>query len=101
MHIHVRDTHTKQLSLLCCPNPHLTFRKQTQTNDTANTPARPAGAPVSEAVSRYQAAAALCPCYAPALYNLGVVAGELRQADAAVEYYRAAIAAEPRYAQVS
>ncbi|KAG2430578.1 hypothetical protein HXX76_010096 [Chlamydomonas incerta] len=58
-----------------------------------------AGAPVSEAVSRYQAAAALCPSYAPALYNLGVVAGELRQADASVDYYRAAIAAEPRYAQ--
>ncbi|GLI61429.1 hypothetical protein VaNZ11_003789 [Volvox africanus] len=58
-----------------------------------------AGAPLSEAVSRYQAAVALCPNYAPALYNLGVVAGELRQGDAALEYYRAAIAAEPRYAQ--
>ncbi len=58
------------------------------------------GAPLSEAVARYQAAAALQPQYAPALYNLGVVAGELRQLDAAVQYYRAAIAAEPRYAQV-
>ncbi|GLC45522.1 hypothetical protein PLESTM_001745500 [Pleodorina starrii] len=58
-----------------------------------------AGAPLSEAVSRYQAAVSLCPGYAPALYNLGVVAGELRQADAALEYYRAAVAAEPRYAQ--
>ncbi len=54
---------------------------------------------MSEAVSRYQAAAALCPSYAPALYNLGVVAGELKQADAALAYYTAAIAAEPRYAQ--
>lgn len=60
----------------------------------------PPGAPLSEAVARYQAAAALQPQYAPALYNLGVVAGELRQLDAAVQYYRAAIAAEPRYAQV-
>ena len=48
---------------------------------------------------RYERAVAVCPTYAPALYNLGVAAAEAGRTDEALRLYGKAVELEPRYAE--
>ena len=45
----------------------------------------------------YERAVAVCPSYAPALYNLGVAAGEAGDVAGAVAFYRKAVALQRAY----
>ncbi|KAK9810285.1 hypothetical protein WJX72_008008 [[Myrmecia] bisecta] len=54
---------------------------------------------LSEGMTKYQEAVAICPTYAPAYYNIGVVHSESQQFEDALTYYQKAVDLNSHYAE--